>query len=222
MNASQNPGDAAANGSTSAQLRGVAQQRGTSRRNMLRRGGAVAASVAALTLLEQRRAEAVTGGNFLLGMSNDANAPTELHATTGGSTIVPLFHVNGASLSGTSTSMIVDGPGAFVGIALKVNGNTGGTGLVASAANGPKGTVGLALTASGTNGADAVHASSDKGIGVAGHGKRGGVFSGTAANVNLAPSTHSHPVKGSRGDLFVDHLGHLFFCRGGSTWVKLA
>jgi hypothetical protein len=242
----------ATNGGTSGLLRQSAQAR-TSRRNMLRRGGVVAAaSVAGLTLLDQRRAEAATGGNFVLGNNNDANNPTQLHVTSPGTTLVPLFHIDGTGLSGTSTSMIVDGPGSLQGIGLKVNGNAGGTGIITSAANGPQGTTGLALAASGSNGADAVHAASDKGSGVAGSstsgkgvtgtshsnagvagtsstsngvtgkGKRGGVFSGSAAGIQLTPQAGSHPASGSKGDLFVDHNTHLWFCRGGTTWVKLA
>lgn len=222
----------AANGSTSGLLRQTAQTR-TTRRNMLRRGGVVAAaSVAGLTLLDQRRAEAVTGGTFVLGNNNDANNPTELHVTNSGTKVVPLFHINGSALSGTSTSMIVDGPGSVAGIALQVNGGSGGTGVITSAAKGPQGTVGLALAASGSNGADAIHASSDKGTGVAGtsssgtgvtgKGRRGGVFSGSAAAIQLTPHAGSHPSSGSKGDLFVDHNTHLWFCRGGTTWVKLA
>jgi len=220
---------------------------------MLRRGGVVAAaSVAGLTLLDQRRAEAGTGNNFVLGQNNDAANPTQLHVTSPGTTLVPLFHIDGSGLSGTSTSMIVDGPGSLQGIGLKVNGNAGGTGIITSAAKGPQGTTGLALAASGSNGADAIHASSDKGAGVAGastsgkgvtgashsntgvqgtsgtgngvtgKGKRGGVFSGAAAAIQLTPSAGSHPASGSKGDLFVDHNTHLWFCRGGTTWVKLA
>lgn len=210
---------------------------------MLRRGGVVAAaSVAGLTLLDQRRAEASTGGNFILGQSNDANATTELHSTTNGATLVPLFRVNGGSLSGTSTSMIVDGPGSIQGLALQVNGNTGGTGIRTSAANGTSGTVGLALGAAGSGGADAINASSDHGRGVAassgsgtgvagtsstgagvtGSGRRGGVFTGTSANIQLTAHKGLHPKFGFVGDLFVDKNHHLWFCRGGRTWVRLA
>jgi len=244
--------EGAANGSTSGVLRQTAQAR-TSRRNMLRRGGVVAAaSVAGLTLLDQRRAEADTGANFVLGNANDASNPTVLSVHSAGTTLVPLFRIDGTGLSGTSTSMIVDGPGSLQGIALKVNGNSGGTGIITSAAKGPQGTTGLALAASGSNGADAIHASSDKGAGVAGSstsgkgvtgtstsntgvsgtsvtgngvvgkGKRGGVFSGTAAAIQLAPHAGSHPTTGNKGDLFVDHNTHLWFCRGGTSWVKLA
>jgi hypothetical protein len=176
-----------ANGGTSGALRQSAQSQ-TARRNLLRRGGiAAAATVAGLTLLDQRRAEAATGGPFTLGQANDANATTELHTTTNGATLVPLFRVNGAQLSGTSTSMIVDGPGSLRGIALQVNGNSGGTGIIASAANGATGTVGLALAASGSNGANAIDASSDKGTGVAASSTSGkGVIGSSTSNTGVA------------------------------------
>jgi len=242
------PGD----GGTSALARQAAEAR-SSRRHMLQRAGVVAAAtVGGLTLLDQRRAEAATGGNFMLGQNNDANVTTELHSTTNGATLVPLFRVNGGSLSGTSTSMIVDGPGSLQGIALRVNGNAGGTGIITTAANGTSGTVGLALSAGGSNGADAIHAGSDKGTGVVasstsgkgvagssksnagvagtsstgagvtGKGRHGGVFTGSQAAIQLTPNSGSHPHLGFKGDLFVDHNTHLWFCRGGSTWVRLA
>ena len=212
----------AANGESSGLLRQAAQAR-TSRRNMLRRGGVVAAgAVAGLTLLDQRRAQADDGFTFILGASNYATHPTALSAHTAGQTTNPLFHVNGGGLSGTSTTMVVDGPGALQGKALIVNGNTGGTGIITSAATGTKGTTGLAFAASGSNGADAVHASSDKGVGVRASGRRGGIFAGKVAAIQLAPHAGTHPVHGAKGDLFVDHNAHLFFCRGGSNWVKLA
>jgi hypothetical protein len=282
----------AVNGSTSGLLRKSAKAR-TSRRNLLRRGGVAAvASVAGLTMLDQHRAEALTGDAFVLGSTNDADNPTQLHVTTAATTLVPLFHIDGTGLSGTSTSVIVDGPGSPQGIALEVNASAGGTGIRTSAAKDPQGTTGLALGASGSNGADAIHASSDKGAGVAGAstsgkgvtgtsgsntgvagastsgkgvtgtsgsntgvagastsakgvtgmsssntgvagtsstgngvtgtGKRGGVFFGSAAAIQLTPHAGAHPTSGSKGDLFVDHNAHLWFCRGGTDWVKLA
>ena len=52
---------------------------------------------------------------------------------------------------------------------------------------------------------------------------RGGVFIGPKAQVRLTPSTTltTHPASGLAGDLFVDKNKHLWFCRGGSTWVRL-
>lgn len=172
----------AANGGTSGALRQTAQHH-TARRNMLRRGGVVAAAtVAGLTVLDSRRAEAATGGNFVLGQANDANAITELHTTTNGATLNPLFRVNGSLLSGTSTTMIVDGPGGVAGVALRTNGNAGGTGIATSAATGPSGTVGLALAASGSNGANAIDASSDKGTAVAASSTSGKAVTGNSTS----------------------------------------
>jgi hypothetical protein len=250
-----------ANGGTTGELREAAQAR-TSRRNMLRRGGvAAAATVAGLTLLDQRRAEATTGNPLLLGEANDANATTTLAVTGTAVLLSPLFHVSAAGLTGTSTTMVVDGPGAPTGRALVVNGGAGGAGIVTSASN-TAGTVGLALAASGSNGSDAIHASSDKGsavvaasttgrgvlatshsnaavsggsatgvgvagtsgsgAGVTGKGHIGGLFNGTVANLRLTPQAGAHPASGSKGDLFVDHNAHLWFCRGGTSWVRLA
>ena len=231
-NSSDTQAAGAASGGSSGSLRQAAEAK-TSRRSMLRRGGVVAAgAVAGLTLLDQRRAQAADGNSFTLGNPNSATHTTELSVTPAGTTVVPLFRVNGSGCSGTSTTMIVDGPGALQGKALIVNGNAGGTGIITSASNGTGGTVGLALAASGGNGADAIHASSDKGTavsagsatgsGVRASGKRGGVFSGKAAAIQLEPSAGSHPTHGAKGDLFVDHNAHLFFCRGGTNWVKLA
>lgn len=58
------------------------------------------------------------------------------------------------------------------------------------------------------------------GIGVGG---RGGVFEGAKAQVRLTPSRlASHPAKGLPGDLFVDKSFRLWFCQGGTNWVKVA
>lgn len=223
---------ARAEGRPSALARQAAEA-GSSRRHMLTRAGIVAAAtVGGLTLLDQRRAEAANGGALTLGQGNDASATTELHVSPAGTTLNPMFHVNGAGLSGTSTAMVIDGPGAERGIALQVNGRTGGVGIITSAATSAVGTVGLALSAGGTGGADAIHAASDKGkavvassgsgTAVSASGKRGGVFAGSAAAIQLTPHSGTHPHHGSRGDFFVDHNTHLWFCRGGTNWVRLA
>lgn len=63
------------------------------------------------------------------------------------------------------------------------------------------------------------------GVGVYGNAAagRGGVFSGGRSQVRLVPSTAStHPSSGSRGDLFVDKSGRLWYCKGGSSWKQLA
>jgi hypothetical protein len=51
---------------------------------------------------------------------------------------------------------------------------------------------------------------------------RGGIFSGGQAALRLRPAGSTHPSSGIRGDLVVDTKGRLWFCRGGSIWVRLA
>jgi hypothetical protein len=51
---------------------------------------------------------------------------------------------------------------------------------------------------------------------------RGGLFVGKKAQIRLAPSTATtHPSSGSAGDIFVDASKRVWFCKGGSTWVRL-
>jgi hypothetical protein len=80
---------------------------------------------------------------------------------------------------------------------------------------------------------------SERGVGVEGHGNwhagvhgrsdgtYGGVFEGHLAPLLLKPSkTHVGPPGGTHeaGELFVDRLGALFYCAGGSPpqWEQLA
>jgi hypothetical protein len=51
---------------------------------------------------------------------------------------------------------------------------------------------------------------------------RGGRFKGKKAQIRLHPSTDAtHPTSGSGGDLFVDASKRLWFCKGGTSWVRL-
>jgi hypothetical protein len=51
---------------------------------------------------------------------------------------------------------------------------------------------------------------------------RGGVFVGGKAQLRLVPSAATlHPTSGALGDLFLDHSGRLWLCKGSTTWVKL-
>ena len=121
-----------------------------------------------------------------------------------------------------------------------VFGRASGTGVagVGGVADG-KGCNGATFTATGAgstgtriSGETAVHASGSKhgviatggaGTGVSASGSRGGQFAGTAAAINLAPTSHaSHPQSGHAGDLVVDHHHRLWFCRGGTSWTRLA
>lgn len=59
-------------------------------------------------------------------------------------------------------------------------------------------------------------------VGTSAHG-RGGRFSGSAAQIQLMPSTAGgHPTTGQSGDLFVDSHHRLWFCKGGTSWVQVA
>jgi hypothetical protein len=54
------------------------------------------------------------------------------------------------------------------------------------------------------------------------HG-RGIVAVGGMAQLRLVPSLEvTHPVTGLLGDLLLDNLGRLWFCRGGDDWTQLA
>lgn len=58
-------------------------------------------------------------------------------------------------------------------------------------------------------------------------GGRAGIFglasSSGKAQIRLKPSSAStHPASGSKGDLFADSSGRLWFCKGSTTWKQLA
>src|SRR4051794_36318081 len=88
-----------------------------SRRGVLWRAGlATAAGAAALTALDEQRAQAATGGNFILGGSNDANSVTALKATAGLTTgFSQLMSLDG-STSITVSTLDVKGPSAGTAI----------------------------------------------------------------------------------------------------------
>ncbi len=51
----------------------------------------------------------------------------------------------------------------------------------------------------------------------------GGKFTGKTAQIYLVPSTATtHPRSGTRGQLFVDKSGRLWFCKGSTSWKQLA
>jgi hypothetical protein len=131
--------------------------------------------------------------------------------------------VLGASNSGTnSTGINTAGVAAFKGFSDTSYGLVGesqsGTGVSAGSLSG------TALSAGSETGVG-IYGTSGSGPGVIGRSDvgRGGIFRGKQAQVRLDPSTaSSHPHSGSRGDLFVDKSGRLWFCKGGTTWTKLA
>jgi hypothetical protein len=71
----------------------------------------------------------------------------------------------------------------------------------------------------------AVNSSTNSGIHATSKG-RGGVFGGNLAQIQLTPGSGStHPKGGSRGDLYADKTGRLWFCKKGgttATWHQIA
>ena len=55
-----------------------------------------------------------------------------------------------------------------------------------------------------------------------GQSGRGGWFSGGTAQIRLEPAGTAHPVSGLLGDLFLDHDGALWFCKGDTDWKQIA
>jgi hypothetical protein len=117
-------------------------------------------------------------------------------------------------------------------------GSGGGTGVWGRSASGPGvrgqsasnvGVSGESDLAAGVFGASTaaigVHGYSSTGIGVRGESDdgRGGEFRGQRAQLRLRPSSQAtHPKIGAKGDLSVDKNGRLWFCRGGTNWVRVA
>jgi hypothetical protein len=50
----------------------------------------------------------------------------------------------------------------------------------------------------------------------------GAKIAGTVQLLLIPSDLKTHPHSSSRGALFVDHSGHLWFCRGGTSWTQLA
>jgi hypothetical protein len=183
-------------GAASARLREQGDAAALSRRGVLWRAGlATAAGVTALTALDEHRAEAATGGNFVLGNSNNANATTSL-APTGGTVPNPLMFLDGSALASTQTTLVVTGPvggtgtvvngsstGSTVGLALRGNGSGSATGLFGSSGSGT-GVLGSSSSGAGVVGnsgsSDGVQGSSSTGTGVVGASSGGDGVHGTA------------------------------------------
>jgi len=135
---------------------------------------------------------------------------------TGGSGIGVWGSQNGSGWGVLATSASGIGVNASGGSGVGVNAS-GGTGVAASGSS-------VGVSASGNTvgvsafGPTAVRGKSSNG--------RGGVFSGTAAQVQLVPGSKStHPKSGKRGDLYADSTGRLWFCKKGgttATWHQIA
>jgi len=170
-----------------------------------RAGSAPPARVGARTALDQPRAEAATGGNFILGNANNAANTTSLKPTA--STFPnPLMQIDGTGLSSTATTLVATGPAG--GAAFKAEGFTFNNTL--STTSGP--IVGLAINGSGSGSANGIFGSSGSGTGVAGSSSSGtGVSgaSGTGTGVNAS----------STSGLALNVQGKVQFSRSGSSNV---
>jgi hypothetical protein len=113
----------------------------------------------------------------------------------------------GLTASGSSVGVSAEGAIAIQG--------AGGTGQAVSATNDSGTLATIKAVNSGTN--SGIHATSNG---------RGGVFGGLLAQVQLTPgSGATHPKGGSRGDLYADKNGRLWFCKKGgttATWHQVA
>jgi hypothetical protein len=191
-----------ANGGTSALLRQAAKKR-TAGRHMLWRGGIVsAATVADLSPLAPRRvAYAATGQPFLLGLTSDANASTQLQPTSG-THPSPLFHLNGSALVNGQTTVVVEGAPGTTGIGVTVNAGSAGLAIVtnsqgeASGINAKStgtgyGVLGNSVTASGVAG------TSGSGPGVTGTSNTGPAVAGTISNASSSADAVSGNTAGT-------------------------
>jgi len=201
-------------GSATLQLRDAENAAIVSRRGLLWRAGAAgAAGVAMLTVLDDRRAEAATGNNFVLGQANDAGATTSL-APSASTAPSPLMLLDGSAMGATSTTLIAKGPTgsvavyaqgfstnsttATIGIAVRGTGSGGtgtATGVYGDSTSGT-GVVGTSTSGNGvyasSNSGPAVYATSGSGIGVNGNSSSNtGVsgVSGTGAGVTGASTS---------------------------------
>lgn len=165
------------------------------------------------------------GGNGVVANGNSTNG-IGVSATGSVGVLAISSNPSGTGVSGAGDTGVI-GDGNSIGIigqgptAVQATGTT--TGVDAS---GPTAVVatGVAIGVNAT-GATAVLATGTM-QGVKAHGdSRGGVFSGAAAQVHLAPGSQStHPKSGERGDLYVDKTGRLWYCKNGgasATWHQI-
>jgi hypothetical protein len=135
--------------------------------------------------------------------------------------------IRGASKSTTRPATLGLGYGNGTGV--QGHSGTGGNVPAPPVKTGVVGSANQDATAVGVQGKSragaGVKGTTTTGVAVKGSGGsgRGGVFSGGTAQLKLVPSTATtHPSIGALGDLFLDKNKRLWFCKGGTIWVKLA
>jgi hypothetical protein len=120
----------------------------------------------------------------------------------------------GIGVQGRGDEIGVDGSGGGIGVRA-----TGTTAVQATGQN-------VGVLGNGVN-IGLFGASTKIGVkGLGSGGGRGGVFAGTAAQVQFAPGAKAtHPRNGKRGDLYADSTGRLWFCKktgNPALWHQIA
>lgn len=184
-------------GEATQRLREVENQAMVSRRGVLWRAGlATAAGVGVVAALDGQQAQAVTGGNFILGNANSAANTTSLSAPVTATLSSQLMNLDGTNV--TVTTLFVQGP-------------NGGTGVTAQS-------TGTALSGS-SSGGTGVNGSSSSGSGVNGSSTSGSGVSGsssTGAGVH-ATSTGSGPALQVNGKTHFSRSGAASVAQGSAT-----
>jgi len=215
------------------------------RRALLTGGIGGLAALIAGAVLRPLPAAAASGGNVVLGQSNDSDLYTTSIASDGSAiTTHTVNNGTGDAVRGTSTQATgVHGHG-FNGV--YGTSNSGGTSVYGakfngtgpavkgenqSATNGYAAVYGLtngtgpAVYGEGTaqgNGTSGVARGTGSGVYGQSDNGRGGRFSGKKAQLKLDPSAATtHPASGDPGDIFLDKSKRLWLCKGGTTWVRL-
>ena len=97
-----------------------------------------------------------------------------------------------------------------------------GPGVVSEIRNTENRSAAIMASTAGPGHALDVQASSGAALSASSTQGPGAQFASSVAQLRLTPGRTRHPESGQVGDLFVDVAGHLWFCRGTTTWVKLA
>jgi hypothetical protein len=202
----------------------------TSRRALLAGTVGGLAALAAQALGRPRSASAHDPDDVLLGGSNTATFMTRIYNSfPDRSAIGGEATGSGSGVDGSSQS----GPGieGYSGSGQGVYGSSLlGVGVFGEALNaGTNSIKGLKQNAGTAVWGDIQATLSNDGavVGTTNDGEsvnaRGGRFVGKKAQIRLDPSTATtHPSSGAAGDIFLDKSKRLWFCKGGTTWVKLA
>lgn len=219
------------------------------RRGVLRTGTVAAAGAVAGLVAFRPAAVSASTGAMQYGVSNAAGTDATALTSTSADTTLQVANAGGNGgealkvvqdgLTGTAINAVTTASSATSPVVLATqNGdgavveahssNTTATVALAKLTHHGLGRVVSAVISNSTSAATVVYASTN-GTGDAVHAKtsgmgRAGVFQGGVAQVRLVPSAigATHPISGARGDLFCDKFGSLWFCKGATTWVKLA